>query len=77
MNEPDLRVRLEAWTVNSALPPQVEYFAPDNASGAIDRARYLSQVRTDLRTVIVIDAWNMRLAEFTPTWLYHPLRDQP
>ena len=71
----DHRIRVEAWNADSALPPDVEYFAANDARIAINRARYLSEVRTNLRTVIVVDAWSMRLAEFMPTYLYRPPGD--
>jgi hypothetical protein len=65
-DEPDYRLRIAIWGLNSTIPPRIEYLPPDAHDAAIFRAWELS--RTDQEPISrlqVIDAFGMLIAQFT------------
>lgn len=70
--DPDYRLRICIWGIDSSADPRIEYFPSTEWGKAIDRAREIADGPEPSPRIQVIDAWGMLIAQFTSKWMYLP-----
>jgi hypothetical protein len=70
LNEPDHRIKVWVWPINSRQDPLIFNFEQDQHAESVSFGMRVADSWRDVSRVQVVDARGMELARYTAAWVY-------